>query len=58
MSYSFNTRCHDCEKRKDCSDHDHLRGAIDGLHMAGASRGHVGWGSVDLNCGNFVQKGE
>lgn len=54
MSYSVETPCHNCEKRKSCADHDHLRGAVDGIHMAGNARGHLGSGSIKLTCQNLV----
>lgn len=58
MSYSLNTPCHNCQKRSTCADHDHIRGAIDGIHMAGSQRGHLGSGKVDLTCQNFTAKEE
>lgn len=57
MSYSLNTKCGDCEKRNKCTDKHFLEGAISGIHQVYPSeKGHLGSGSVDLNCNNYVKE--
>lgn len=58
MSYSLNKKCKECTKKDKCSDSSVLEGAIYSIHMIGNDRGHLGGGSIDLNCQNFEQKTE
>lgn len=58
MSYTFNKKCFLCTKKDKCIDFDIIGGAIIAIHsIYPASKGHLGSGSVDLNCDNYVQKG-
>ena len=56
MSYSLNTKCIECKKSDKCVDPQVLSGAIMAIHSIGSERGHLGGGSVDLNCQNFEPK--
>jgi len=59
MSYSLlGTDCFRCKKFDSCSDYHNIRGAIDTIHMVGNGKGHLGGGSVTLDCQNFEKKGD
>ncbi len=59
MSYSLITKCETCIKKDKCNDRHFINGAISGIHSVWpAEKGHLGSGSVDLNCQNFEQKPE
>jgi hypothetical protein len=58
MSYSLNTKCHDCKKSVECTDHEVIRGAVDTIHMIGYNKSHKGGGSIELDCQNFEAKEE
>jgi hypothetical protein len=59
MSYSLNTRCGTCTKMDKCTDRHFIEGAINGIHSVWPSeKGHLGSGSVDLNCQKHEQKSE
>jgi hypothetical protein len=56
MSYSLNDKCGTCTKKDQCNDRHFIRGAIDGIHSVyPASKGHLGSGSVDLNCQQYQE---
>jgi D-arabinose 1-dehydrogenase-like Zn-dependent alcohol dehydrogenase len=57
MSYSLNTKCGICEKKDKCTDRHFIEGAISGIHSVyPAVKGHLGSGTVDLNCQNFFEQ--
>jgi len=62
MSYSLRTRCFECvlngEKNNKCIDERVLSGAVFQIHQIGFDHGHLGSGSIDLNCSNFIDKKE
>lgn len=62
MSYSLESKCSLCEHLKCCIDASVLMGAIYGIHSVNMfdsktnstiNRGHVGFGVIELRCGNF-----
>lgn len=55
MSYTLVSKCGVCIKRDKCLDRHFLEGAINGIHQVWpAEKGHLGSGTVNLNCNNFV----
>ncbi len=52
MSYALNTPCYGCKKADKCVDASVLYGAQTAIHNIGSHRGHLGCGSIDLNCTN------
>jgi hypothetical protein len=56
MSYTVNTPCGDCIKKKEgCSDGIVVTGAVQGIiHPMIFGKGHQGAGSVTLECVNKV----
>ena len=57
MSYSLNAPCPGCVKKDKCTDKHFIEGAISGIHSVyPASKGHLGSGSIDLNCTSFEHK--
>lgn len=56
MSYSLNMKCFQCKKSWKCVDPQVLGGAIFTIHSIGFEKGHLGGGSIDLNCQNFEPK--
>lgn len=55
MSYSLNSNCQACTKREHCTDRHVIEGAICGIHYMPFGIGHLGAGSIDINCSNFEQ---
>lgn len=56
MSYSFIAPCGDCTKREVCSDRHFIEGAITGIHSVYPPvKGHLGSGTIELNCLNFIK---
>jgi len=54
MSYSVNTPCGTCNKKKACTDGVVVTGAVQGIiHQMPYGVGHLGSGSVTLACQNF-----
>lgn len=54
MSYSLISKCGSCMKVDKCTDRHFIEGAISGIHQVWpAEKGHLGGGSVDLNCQNY-----
>jgi hypothetical protein len=58
MSYSLNTKCFTCKKNDKCVDPVVLQNSINTLHALSSDKGHLGGGSIDLNCSNSEQKEE
>jgi hypothetical protein len=59
MSYSLITKCFGCVKKDRCSDRHFLEGAISGIHQVHPpEKGHLGSGSVELNCQNLEEPKE
>ena len=57
MSYSLNAKCSDCTKKDKCTDRHFIEGAINGIHCVWPSeKGHLGSGSIDLNCSKYEKK--
>lgn len=53
MSYSVNTPCFDCNKKKACTDGIVVTGAVQGIiHAMPFGVGHLGSGSVTMDCAN------
>lgn len=50
MSYSLATQCWKCTKFQKCSDLPVLSGAVSGIHAIGKDRGHLGYGTIRLEC--------
>lgn len=56
MSYSLNTKCGTCEKKDQCTDRHFIQATISGIHQVWPSaKGHLGSGSIDLNCQNHKE---
>ncbi len=55
MSYSLVTKCFECEKANKCIDRYILDNAIGCIHIIGSERGHLGSGSIELDCQNLEQ---
>lgn len=55
MSYSLIEPCDDCDKKKLCTDRSVLYGAISGIHCMPFGVGHLGAGTITMNCFNKVQ---
>jgi len=62
MSYTVDSRCRDCNKEDRCVDLAILMGAVSGIHGVNGwstkanqciTKGHLGGGSITLNCVNF-----
>jgi len=58
MSYSLNNKCWNCTKEKDCLDKRIIQGAIYIIHSINTNQGHLGSGTIDLQCQNFDPKEE
>ena len=63
MSYSLTSKCWDCAKADRCTDRHVLGGAIQAIHcMPGKPTennfGHLGYGTIDLNCSAYEKKPE
>jgi hypothetical protein len=56
MSYSLNCPCFDCTKKDKCTDRASIAGAISGIHCMPYGVGHLGAGSIDLNCINIEKE--
>ena len=57
MSYSLNTKCGSCASKDKCNDRHFIEGAISGIHSVWpAEKGHLGSGTIDLNCQNFSEQ--
>ncbi len=61
MSYSLKDKCFDCRKggkeyKSSCIDKIILANAIGTIHNIGNMRGHLGAGSIVLDCVNFEKK--
>ena len=55
MSYSLYTQCGTCEKKDRCTDKHFIEGAISGIHSVyPSSKGHLGSGSVEIKCQDFI----
>lgn len=55
MSYSLYTKCRTCQLKDNCTDVHFLEGAISGIHQVWpAEKGHLGSGSITLDCTNFI----
>ncbi len=53
MSYSVNTPCGTCTKKKECTDGVVITGAVQGIiHQMPFGVGHLGSGSVTVDCLN------
>ena len=50
MSYSFIRRCDTCTKVESCVDADIIGGAVSSIHSIGSDKGHLGGGSITLDC--------
>ncbi len=53
MSYSLRIKCGDCTKKDKCVDRNIISGAISGIHEIGSEKGHLGGGSIEINCSNL-----
>ena len=63
MSYSLVSKCWDCTKADRCTDRHVFQGAISAIHsMPGKPTdddfGHLGYGTIDLNCSAYEKKPE
>jgi len=57
MSYSLNSKCGNCNKKDKCTDLHFIQGAIIGIHSVyPQEKGHLGSGSINLNCTNYEEK--
>jgi hypothetical protein len=57
MPYSLNSKCAICARKGKCTDKHFIEGAISGIHSVWPSeKGHLGSGSIILDCQNFVEK--
>ncbi len=54
MSYSLNKPCCECVQDGECIDPRILEFFIRLIHQAGTDRRHLGAGTIDLKCCNFV----
>lgn len=56
MSYSVDTPCGTCTKKKECTDGTVITGAVQGIiHQMPFGVGHLGSGSVTLACYNKTE---
>jgi len=62
MSYSLESKCHQCDLEDKCVDRFIVEGAISGIHNVNGysvkskqcvARGHLGGGTIKLDCQNF-----
>ena len=53
MSYSLLVPCNPCVKKADCTDRASISGAIAGIHQMPYGVGHLGSGSIEMNCNRF-----
>jgi hypothetical protein len=58
MSYSVKTPCGSCVKFGKCVDGIIIAYAVYALHALGEAKGHLGAGSVDLNCTHLEEPKE
>ena len=58
MSYSFYTKCNGCVKKDKCVDRFMIQEAINCIHILGTDKGHLGGGSIELNCQNIEEQKE
>ena len=60
MSYSLSSKCWDCTKSERCTDRHVISGAIHAIHFMpnGKDFGHLGYGTIDLNCNAYEKKPE
>ena len=59
MSYGLNSKCGMCLKQNKCTDKHFIEGAISGIHSVWPTeKGHLGSGTIDLNCHNFEEKND
>ncbi|HEY3347145.1 MAG TPA: hypothetical protein VGK71_05935 [Nitrospirota bacterium] len=60
MSYSVYSKCDNCKERAKCNDLDIIRGAVSTIHSLypGQERGHLGAGTVTIECNNFDDKNQ
>ena len=54
MSYSVSSKCNECEKSDKCVDAEIIRGTVDSIHMIGSEKGHLGSGTITIDCFNHV----
>ena len=55
MSYSLNVPCGPCVKQGQCTDRASIAGAISGIHQMPFGAGHLGSGTVTINCNNLQE---
>jgi hypothetical protein len=64
MSYQLISNCGICKKKNKCSDGAFIYGALCGIHSncgwdsdtrLQVNKGHLGHGTVDLNCNAFEE---
>lgn len=55
MSYSFNNKCHACSKNGKCVDREFIWAAVYGINSTGYDKGHLGGGSITLECNSFIE---
>lgn len=54
MSYSLNLpSCFSCNKQKTCTDRHVLQGAVSIIHLMPFGVGHLGSGSITMQCYNL-----
>lgn len=60
MSYGLTTKCGDCQKVGRCTDRHMIQNAINCIHSMpyNPEAGHLGWGTVNLDCQGHVAKTE
>lgn len=56
MSYNIEQKCFICEKHSKCVDIHFLESALNGIHCVGTEKGHLGSGTIKLECQTFVEK--
>jgi hypothetical protein len=57
MSYSLESKCGTCKKKDQCNDRHFIQGGISGIHdVWPAEKGHLGSGSVEIKCNQYVAK--
>ena len=58
MSYSISSTCWNCTKKEKCTDHVHLREAVDEIHKGclNTEKGHMGSGNIMHQCFKFDAK--
>lgn len=54
MSYSVSNKCNECGKNDKCIDAAIISGAVDSIHMLGSEKGHLGAGTITIECNNSV----